>query len=236
MRRAYIAADEPFDRAIARALQWAGDTATIHAPDTASIEENDLEDLGIPVTSPSSKSRFHGHPRGTVVCTFLDLSQVLDVERHGRTRGTLPATVDGLIVVDAYGPQPYSKDGQHHSAWITAFDVEHLSGSPIAAVELAPAPLRAAIRGLTGIAVRNQGLSDKRERSEAIHALTYLRDAGVPLGPDELMVEALRNKWGGNGPETLRQIAIDLNRGAKLQFDKRRLSAERLRGWTAAAD
>jgi hypothetical protein len=62
-----IADDEPFDRAIALALQWAGDAATIHAPDTASIEENDLEDLGIPVTSPSSKSRFHGHPRGTVV-------------------------------------------------------------------------------------------------------------------------------------------------------------------------
>jgi hypothetical protein len=95
MRRAYIAADEPFDRAVARALQWAGDTATIHAPDTASVEEDDLEDFGVPITSPSSKSRFHGYPRGTVICAFLDISQILDVERHGRSRGALPPSVDG---------------------------------------------------------------------------------------------------------------------------------------------
>lgn len=236
MRRAYITADEPLDRALARALQWAGDTATIHAPDTASIDENGLDDLDIPVTAASSRSRFHGYPRGTVIATFLTLGQVLDVERRSRTRGTLPATVDGLIVVDAYGPQPYSRYGQHHSAWITAFDVEHLAGTPIAAVAPAAAPLREAVRDLTGIAVRNQGLLDKRERSEAVHALTYLRDAGVPLDPDALMVEALRNEWGGEGPETLRQIAIDLINGTKLQYDKRRLTAERLQRWAAATD
>lgn len=236
MRRAYIAADEPFDRAVARALLWAGETATIHAPDTASIDENNLDNYGVPVTCASRRSKFFGTPRGTVICAFLDLSQVLDVERHGRSRGVLPATVGGLIVVDAYGPQPYAKDGQHHSPWITAFDVEHLAGEPIAPVASAPAPLRAAIADLTRIAVRNQGLLDKRERSEAVHAMSYLRARGLPLDPDALMVEALRNEWGGTGPETLRQIAIDLNKGTNLHYDKRRLGPDRLQRWATTTD
>lgn len=237
MRRAYIAADEPFDRALARALKWAGETATIHAPTTASIEENNLDDYGVPVTSASRRSGFYDHPRGTVICTFLDLGLVLDVERHGHRRGTLPATIDGLIVVDAYGPQPYTPHGQHHSPWITAFDVEHLAGEPLAPVAPAPAPLRAALRDLTTNAVRNQGLLDKqRERSEAVHALTYLRSAGVPLDPDALMVEALRNEWGGTGPEDLRAIAVDLNNRKNLQYNKRRLGADRLQRWAATTE
>jgi len=237
MRRAYIAANEPFDRALAHALKWAGETATIHAPDTASIEENDLDDLGVPVISASRKSRFHGRPHGTVIGAFLNLDEVLEVERNGHVRGPLTATVDGLIVVGAHGPQPYAETGPHHSAWITAFDVEHLGGEPVAPVALAPPPLRAAIRDLTGIAVRNHGLLDKqRERSEAVHALVHLRDAGFPLDPDALMVEALRNQWGGTGPEDLRQIVIDLNKGTKLQYNKRRLGADRLQRWAAATD
>ena len=237
MRRAYIASDEPFNRAVARALLWAGETATIHAPDTASIEENDLDDYGVPVTCASRRSKFYGTPRGTVIATFLDLGQVLDVDRHGRPRGVLPATVDGLMVVDAYGPQPYSKYGQHHSPWITAFDVELLAGEPVAPVAPAPAPLRAAIADLTNMAVRNQGLLDKqRERSEAIHALTFLRDKGFRLDPDALMVEALRNEWGGNGPEDLRAIAIDLNNRKNLQYNKGRLGADRLKRWAATTD
>lgn len=236
MRRAYIAANEPFNRALERALKWAGEPATIHAADTASIEENALDNLGVPVTSASRRSRFHRHPHGTVIGAFLNLNEVLEVERHGRVRGTLRATVGGLIVVGAHGPHPYSETGPHHSAWITAFDVEHLGGEPVPPVPPAPAPLRAAIRDLTGMAVRNQGLLDKRERSEAVHALTHLRDAGFSLNPDALMVEALRNQWGGTGPEDLRQIAIALNKGTKLQYDKRRLSADRLQRWTAATD
>lgn len=50
------------------------------------------------------------------------------------------------------------------------------------------------------------------------------------------MVEALRNHWGGQGPETLRQIAIDLNNGTKLQYDKHRLTPQRLQRWTTTTD
>lgn len=176
-------------------------------------------------------------PRGTVIATLLDLKQVLDVDRHSRPRGVLPATVDGLIVIDAYGPQPYTKHGQHHSPWITAFDVELLAGSPIAPVTPAPAPLRAAIADLTNMAVRNQGLLDKQcERSEAVHALTYLRDRGFALDPDALMVEALRNEWGDTGPEDLRAIAIELNSRKTLQYNKRRLTTDRLKRWAATTD
>jgi hypothetical protein len=81
----------------------------------------------------------------------------------------------------------------------------------------APAPLRAAIRDLTGIAVRNQGLLDKqRERSEAVHAVVRLRDAGFPHDPDALMVEAQRNQWGGTGPEDLGWLASAYQRYATL--------------------
>lgn len=233
MRRAYITADEPFENALAQALEWAGDTATIHVADTATVEDEELDTLGIPVTSSSRKSRFYGHPRGTVIAVGLNLAGVLDVERHSRPRGPLKATVDGLIVTDAYGPQPYTAHGQHHSAWITAFDVDHLGGTAIPAVASAPAALRAAIRHLTTrIAVRNQGLIDKRERHAAVHALTYLRDAGHPLDPDALMIEALRNEWGGNGPEDLRQIAVDLQH-KNLKYDKNRVTTEQLRQWAA---
>lgn len=236
MRRAYISADAPFENALALALEWAGDTATIHAPDTTTVEEEGLHALGIPVTSPARKSRFHGTPHGTVIAVALNLAEVLDVERHSRVRRTLQPTVDDVVLIAAYGPQPYSRYGQHHSAWITAFDVEHLGGTPVPAVEPAPAPLRAAVRDLTArMAVRNQGLLDKHERHAAVHALTYLRDAGHPLDPDALMVEALLHEWGGNGPEELRQIAIDLQ-GKNLKYDKNRVSTEQLKTWAAATD
>ncbi len=47
------------------------------------------------------------------------------------------------------------------------------------------------------------------------------------------MVEALRNGWGSTGPEDLRQIAIDLNRGKKLRFTTR-IRPERLEEWAQA--
>lgn len=31
-------------------------------------------------------------------------------------------------------------------------------------------------------------------------------------------MEALRNRWGGEGPEALHQIAVDLRGGKKLRF------------------
>src|ERR1700740_1295329 len=74
------------------------------------------------------------------------------------------------------------------------------------------------VPGLSDMAVLNQGLIDRRERWAAVQALTFLRGRGVKLEPDGLMVEALRNGWGSTGPEDLRQTAIDLNKGEKLQF------------------
>lgn len=227
MRRAYVETHEPFPRALALALQWAGDGATIHAPDTRSIEENRLHELGIRVTSPSSKSRFYGRAEGTVVATFLNLSEVLEVERRGG--------IEGLVVVHATGPSRFP-GVPHHGPWVTAFNPEHLGGREIAPIAAAPAALRATVRDLTGLAVGNQGLIDKRERSEVIHALTYMRSRGFELDPDALMVEALRNEWGGNGPDELRQIAVELNKGKQLQFDRRRLRPERLEEWAATED
>ncbi|MEU0498059.1 hypothetical protein [Mycobacterium sp. NPDC006124] len=226
MRRAYVESHEPLPRALALALRWAGEDATIHAPDTRSVEENKLDQLGLPVTSPSSKSRYHDLPRGTVVGFFLNLAEVLDVER---------SDVNGLVVVGAQGPSRFP-GVPHHGPWVTAFAPEHLGGQEIAPVTAAPAALRAAIEGLTGIAVGNQGLLDKRERSEVIHALTFLRSRGFALDPDALMVEALRNEWGGSGAEELRQIAVDLNKGKQLRFDRGRLRPERLEEWAAAGD
>ena len=80
------------------------------------------------------------------------------------------------------------------------------------------------------MAVLNQGLIDRRERWAAVQALTFLRGRGVKLEPDGLMVEALRHGWGSTGPEDLRQTAIDLNKGEKLQFTTR-IRPERLEEW-----
>lgn len=50
------------------------------------------------------------------------------------------------------------------------------------------------------------------------------------------MVEALRNEWGGTGPEDLRAIAVDLNNRKNLQYNKRRLGADRLQRWAATTE
>ncbi|WP_396908401.1 hypothetical protein [Mycolicibacterium sp.] len=226
MRRAYIESHVPFDEAMEMALDWAGDTATIHAPDTAIIDENDLEDLGVPVTAVSSRSRLHGLARGTVIGAFLNLKEVLEVERSPH--------VDGLVVVPAHGPVRYAESVPSHAPWITAYDVERLGGEDIPRTPPASAPIKAAIAGLTGLAVTNQGLIDKRERSEVVHALTYLRAHGVELVPDAVMVEALRNEWGGTGPEDAHAIAVELNRGKHLKYDRTRLRPERLAEWARA--
>ncbi len=66
-----------------------------------------------------------------------------------------------------------------------------------------------------------------------MQALTYLLDHGVKLEPDGLMVEALRNEWGGQGPEQLHDIAVQLAKGKNLKFDKR-IRPERLEEWASA--
>lgn len=224
-RRAYVDSHVPFEEALQAALLWAGETATLHVPDTRSVEENDLEDLGIPMTCVSPKSRFYAPPEGTVIGAFLNLGEVLAVERR--------ADVEGLVVMQAHGPVKYAPSVPSHAPWITAFDAEPLTEHHVPPTPEASAPLKAAVKGLWGLAIRNQGLIDKRERSEAVQALTYLRDHGVKLEPDGLLVEALRNEWGGQGPEQLHAIAVDLAKGKNLKFDKR-LRPDRLEDWANA--
>jgi hypothetical protein len=222
-RRAYVEASLPFDEAVAVAAQWAGNGATIHVPDTASVEENAwLQDLDLPITCASRRSRFYCRACGDVIAPFLTLPEVLEVERG--------EGVDSIVVVQAHGPQPYVYDLPSHAPWITAYAAEHLGGEVITSTREAAPPLKAAVKGLTGIAVTNQGLLDKRERSAAVQTLTYLRDRGVQLEPDGLMVEALRNGWGGTGPEELHRIAWDLRRGKKLQYQNR-ITTNRLQEW-----
>jgi hypothetical protein len=223
-RRAYVDSHVPFEEALRAALAWAGGAATLHVPDTRSVEENNLEDLGIPITCVSPKSRFYGRPQGTVVGPFLNLGEVLEVERQD---------VDGIVVVQAHGPVRYATSVPSHAPWITAFEVEPLTKQTIAPTPEASAPLKSAVKGLCGIAIRNQGLIDRRERSEVVQTLTYLRDHGVSLEPDGLLVEAMRNDWGGQGPEQLHAIAVDLAKGKNLRFDKR-IRPERLDEWANA--
>ena len=168
-----------------------------------------------------------GSRRRTVIGAFLNLGEVLAVERR--------EDVEGIVVIQAHGPLRYVKSAPSHAPWMTAFGVEPLTEQHVPATPEASAPLKAAVNGLWGLAIRNQGLSDKRERSEVVQALTYLRDRGIRLEPDGLMVEALRNEWGGQGPEQLHAIAVELAKGKNLKFDKR-LRPERLEEWANWCD
>ncbi|RIS61411.1 hypothetical protein [Mycobacteroides abscessus] len=226
MRRAYIEGHVPFRDGFHEALRWAGDDAAIRVGDTGTVENNKwMDQLGIPITSASSRSRFHGTPRGTIIGAFLNLTEVLELERG--------AHVNGIVVVPADGPIDMSPAFSGHAPWISAFDVEHLGGNVIEHTPDASPPVKAAVKGLTGLAIRNQGLIDRRERSEAVQTLSYFRSHSIELLPDTLMVEALRNQWGGKGAEDLRQIAIDLNEGKRLQFQKR-VALQRLQSWATS--
>lgn len=157
--------------------------------------------------------------------------------RTNCTRGALHPTlsdyVNGIVVVPAHGKHRLLSTTSGHAPWITAFDVECLGGNAIAPLTDASPPMKAAVRGLAGLAIGNQGLVDSRERSEVVQALSYFRSRGIELDPDALMVEALRNRWGGRGAEDLREIAIELNKGKRLRFDKR-LSPQVLQKWAEA--
>lgn len=223
MRRAYIEASVALPKAVRTAGEWAGRPGSIHVPGTASVDDNPwLTKLRIPITSSSAKSRLYGRPQGIVIGFCLSPAGTLELERS--------ADVQGIVAVRAHGPIPHSKSAASFAPWITAFDVEHLGGNEIDLTPEASNPVKAAVEGLTFLAVENQGLLDNRERSAAIQVLTYLRDRGIRLEPDALMVEALRNEWGGNGPEELRAIALDLNAGKRLRFQKR-LRDEAIEGW-----
>lgn len=110
MRRAYVEGHVPFVDAFQIALRWAGDDAAIRVGDTGTVENNKwMERLGIPITSASSRSRFHGMGRGTVIGAFLNLSEVLELERSDYVNGIVvvpwvSSSVWALVVVADLGP------------------------------------------------------------------------------------------------------------------------------------
>lgn len=144
MRRAYVEGHVPFVDAFQIALRWTGNDAAIRVGDTSTVENNKwMERLGIPITSASSRSRFHGLARGTVIGAF-HLSEVLELERSDY--------VNGIVVVPAHGKHRLLSTTSGHAPWITAFDVECLGGNAIAPLTDASPPIKAAVRGLAGLA------------------------------------------------------------------------------------
>lgn len=226
MRRAYVEASVPVEEAFELALEWAGEDAAIRVGDTGTVSDNPwLEKLGLPITSGSGRTRFRGSPRGTVIAAFLNLGEVLELERS--------AQVEGIVVVSASGKLEWLPTVSGHAPWITAFNVECLGGDEILPIQEASEPVKAAVKGLTRTAIPNQGLASSLERAEIVQTLTYYRGLGIEFDPDALMVEALRNRWGATGPEDLREIAIELNKGKNLKFEKR-ISPQALRKWAAS--
>jgi len=227
MRRAYVETHVDLPEAVALALKWAGATATISVPNTACVDANPwLRELGLPITSPSAKSKHHAPASGTVIAFDLGMPGVLEVDR-------LPS-VDGMVAIRAHGPDRYAPGVLDYRPWITAYDVEHLGGEVIAPLD-APSPqVRAAIEGMTSIAIRNQGLIDRRDRSTVIEGLMFLQRNNIQLDPDVVMVEALRNHWGGDGAEKVRQTVIDLNQGKKLSYTGGRLRPAFMDEWLHA--
>ncbi|GAA3510432.1 hypothetical protein [Georgenia daeguensis] len=227
MRRAYIEAHVDLERSLALAVKWAGRRASLHVPSTRSVHAFPLlAQLGLSITSPSAKSKYYGPPRGMVIAWCLGVEHMINIEQSH--------AIDGVVVVRAHGAIEFAEGAANHAPWVTAYDVERLAGEVIRHVPEAPAPVKAAMKGTTGLAVPNQGLIDNRDRAPVVHALTHLRDHGVRLDPDEVMVEALRNGWGGDGPVEVREIVRDLNRGRRLRYDTDRILPERLQEWLNA--
>ena len=97
--------------------------------------------------SPSSHTR---------VSSATPRAEVLEVERD--------ESVDGTALVPAHGRLPRVPSGSGDAPWITAFDAQCLGGDKIERIPEASAPLRATVKGLSDMAVLNQGLIDRRER------------------------------------------------------------------------
>lgn len=109
VRRAYIESHVPLREAVNLAKVWAGQNAVIHAPDTGAVDANEwLTRLGLRITAVSTKSRFHGSPRGSVIAFCLNVSEVLEVERT--------AGVESIAVVRAHGPIAHSPTVASHAA------------------------------------------------------------------------------------------------------------------------
>jgi hypothetical protein len=139
-----------------------------------------------------------------VIAWCLSIEGVLEVEGNDR--------VAGIVVV---------RPSKSHAPWATAHDVEALGGDPLPRVPEATPAIKALVEGITGMAVLNQGLTDSRERAEAVQALTYFARHGHRLEPQQLVVEALRQRWPGSSPLELGHLARDINSGKRLRSGER---------------
>lgn len=221
MRRAYISPHVDLDESFRLAKAWAGDAkVTVIGPSTSAIAASPwLERSGLPIGTTSNKhSRFTARARtGLVIAWCLHLDEILGIEKT-------PA-LDGIVAVRAF---------QIHAPWITAHGAQLLGGEPVPPVPEASSAIKAMVEGISDLAVLNQGLIDQRERSEAIHALVYMRSHGHPLVPDQLATEAIRREWPGKSPLDLADLAKQVNDGKRLRYDKGRLSGSILAKWAAS--
>jgi len=207
MRRAYIESHCSLEESFRIGQRWAGENSvSLVAPSTRAVEASPwLERTNVPIgTIGNRRSRFDARPHGIVIAWCLGLEELLDLEEY--------SGIDGVVLVRAYSG---------HAPWVTAFRVEHLGGQLVPPVDEPSAAIVATVEGLSDTAVLNQGLTDPRERSAAVQALTYLYKNGHQLDPDQLATEAIRNKWPRQAPLELAKIARDLKSGRQIRFTQR---------------
>ncbi|MBE1515183.1 hypothetical protein [Nesterenkonia halotolerans] len=219
MQRSYVEAHMPLRAAFIAACKWArGKEVSLISPSTSVVEAQPwLESSGVAIGTTSNRhSRFSARPRGVVIGWCLNLGEVLEIESK--------KSVSSIVVVQAH---------TGHAPWVTAHDVERLGGSEIVPVPEASKAVKAMVAGITSLAVLNQGLIDNRERSMAIQALTFMRDRGHALDPEQLVAEAIQQDWAGTSPLEFADLARDVNRGKRLRFQNR-LNAQALESWASA--
>jgi hypothetical protein len=167
-------------------------------------------------TTSNRHSRYTAQARtGIIIAWCLNLDDILNVERRSE--------LSGLVVVRGY---------ENHSPWITAHDAEILGGEPVPRVPEASAGIKAMVDGISLLPVLNQGLIDSRERSMAVQALTYMRNHGHTLIPNQLAVEAIRHGWPGTSCLELADLGKQLNAGKRLRYSER-LNTSALAKWAS---
>lgn len=218
MRYGYVEAHVGLVEAFKMARRWIGnEPAMVLGPSTSALGESSwLLQTGVPLgVTGNRRSQFAARPSGVVIGWCLNLREILDVEDEQR--------VSGLVAIRAH---------KSHSPWTSARAAERLGGEAIEPISEAADAVKRTVQGISSIAVLNQGLADPRERSAAVQAMTYLRQHGYQLDPQQLIVEALRNDWPRQAPIRLAEIAKDLNSGKRLRYTNR-VSIEALAEWCA---
>lgn len=209
MRRAYIDPHVDLPESFRLARRWTGNAGkvTVVGPSTSAIEASPfLTSSGLPIGVTGNRhSRFTACPlTGTVIAWCLHLDEVLHLEGH--------ADLDGLVLVGG---------NEFHAPWITAHDAEFLGCEPVTPIPEASAAIKSMVKSISMLPILNQGLGDSRERSTAVQALTFMRDHGHQLVPEQLAAEALRNDWYGFSPLQLADLARQLNAGKHLRYQQR---------------